>query len=91
MPNTVVELVRIRERNEITLPRKARAFLGVQVGHYLEFEQQPNGSVVVRLHPINNSNENYQPPSGEESTNGGNGDGKTLPAMDKERGGISGN
>ena len=71
MSKYVVELVRIRERNEITIPKKTRNFLGLQVGDYLEFEQQDNNCVLVRLHPINGSNKNYQPLGGEESSKGG--------------------
>ena len=78
MPNKQVELVRIRDRNEITLPKKTREFLGVVVGDYIEFVQQSDGGVtahkVIPQRVENHANKNYQTPeSGEESkSQGGN-------------------
>ncbi|GAG52515.1 unnamed protein product [marine sediment metagenome] len=76
MPKILVELVRIRDRNEITLPKKTREFLGVDVGDYLEFVQQSDGGVTV--HKVipqrvdNHANNNYQPKDcGEEKHKGG--------------------
>ena len=70
MPNKLVELVRIRDRNEITLPKKTREFLGVDVGDFIEFVELGDGGVTV--HKVipqrveNNSNNNYQPLDGGE-------------------------
>jgi len=42
-----VEYMRLRERNELTLPKKVREFLGVDAGDYLCFERKHNNHITV--------------------------------------------
>lgn len=70
MENNRNEVVRIRDRYEMTLPKKTRDFLQVNIGDVLEFTPQKDGSAII--HKViysrvkNNSNENYQPNDSEE-------------------------
>jgi len=65
MKNNPNDVVRIRDRYELTLPKKTRDFLQVNIGDSLEFTIRKDGSAII--HKViysrvkNNSNRNYQP------------------------------
>ena len=62
-PNLLTDVIRVREKNEITIPKKVREILGVEPGDYIQFEGDDNGGVNIhKIIPqkVYNSIENYQ-------------------------------
>ena len=53
-----IELIRIREKNEITIPKSVRLVLGVEPGDWIQFEHDNNGGVVIhKIMPVRLKNE----------------------------------
>lgn len=42
-----IDLIRVREKNEVTIPKKVREILNIEPGDYIQFDSDNDGGIVV--------------------------------------------
>ena len=51
--NIPIEIIRVRDKNEITIPKKVREILGVEPGDWVQFESDNDSGIVIhKIKPV---------------------------------------